>query len=53
MHEYDTVLKALLQSPQSTVLERITGARIVNARVGLLGVTADPSANRYTGDKKT
>jgi predicted transposase YdaD len=28
VHEYDTVLKALLQSPQNTVFERITGARI-------------------------
>lgn len=54
MHEYDTVLKALLQSPESTVLERITGVRIVSwlpvefpevqqTRVDLLGATADPN----------
>ena len=54
MHEYDTVLKALLQSPQSTVLERITGARIVHwlnvefsevkqLRVDMLGTTEDPA----------
>jgi predicted transposase YdaD len=53
MHEYDTVLKALLQSPQSTFLERITGSRIERwlnvefpevqqTRVDLLGATADP-----------
>jgi predicted transposase YdaD len=52
MHEYDTVLKALLQSPQNTILERITGARIDHwlnvefpevqqTRVDLLGETAD------------
>ncbi len=28
MHEYDTVLKALLQSPQNTVFEQITGTRV-------------------------
>lgn len=54
MHEYDTVLKALLQSPQSTVLERITGARIERwlnvefpevqqTRVDLFGATLDPN----------
>ena len=54
MHEYDTVLKALLQSPQSTVLERMTGARIVHwlnvefsevkqLRVDMLGATEDPA----------
>ena len=52
MHEYDTVLKTLLQSPQNSILERITGARIdhwLNAefpevkqrRADLLGETAD------------
>jgi predicted transposase YdaD len=52
MHEYDTVLKALLQSPQNTILERITGSRIDHwlnvefpevqqTRVDLLGETAD------------
>ncbi len=50
MHEYDTVLKALLQSPQNTVFERITGTRIDHwlnvefpevqqTRVDMLGVT--------------
>ncbi len=28
MHEYDTVLKALLQSPETTIFERIIGAQI-------------------------
>ena len=28
MHEYDTVLKALPQSPENFIVERITGARI-------------------------
>jgi len=28
MHEYDTVLKALLQSKQNTIFEKITGVRI-------------------------
>ena len=52
MHEYDTVLKALLQSPQNTIFERITGDRIdrwlnvefpevQQTRVDLLGETAD------------
>ncbi len=50
MHEYDTVLKALLQSPQTTIFEKIIGARIDHwlnvefpevqqTRVDLLGVT--------------
>lgn len=49
MHEYDTVLKALLQSPQNTIIEKITGTRIERwlpvefpevqqTRVDLLGV---------------
>ena len=52
MHEYDTVLKALLQSPQNTIFERITGERIEQwlnvefpevrqTRADLLGATAD------------
>jgi hypothetical protein len=28
MHEYDTVLKALLQSPQNTIFEKIIGSRV-------------------------
>jgi predicted transposase YdaD len=28
LHEYDTVLKALLQSPQNTIFEKITNAKI-------------------------
>jgi predicted transposase YdaD len=51
MHEYDTVLKALLQSPQNTIFERITGARIEQwlnvefpevqqTRADMLGATA-------------
>jgi predicted transposase YdaD len=51
MHEYDTVLKALLQSQQSTIFERITGVRIEQwlnvefpevqqTRVDVLGATA-------------
>ena len=28
MHEYDTVLKALLQNPQNTIFEKITNAKI-------------------------
>jgi predicted transposase YdaD len=51
MHEYDTVLKALLQSPQNIIFERITGARIEHwlnvefpevqqTRVDVLGATA-------------
>ena len=50
MHEYDTVLKALLQSPQTTIFEKIIGARIDHwlnvefpevrqTRADLLGVT--------------
>jgi predicted transposase YdaD len=50
MHEYDTVLKALLQGPQATIVEKIIGARIdhwvnvefpevLQTRVDLLGVT--------------
>ena len=50
MHEYDTVLKALLQSPQNSILETITGARIdqwlnvefpevQQTRVDMLGLT--------------
>jgi predicted transposase YdaD len=53
MHEYDTVLKSLLQNPQNTILERITGARVdrwlnvefpevQQTRVDLLGATANP-----------
>lgn len=52
MHEYDTVLKTLLQNPQNSILERITGARIDHwltaefpevkqTRGDLLGETAD------------
>jgi len=52
MHEYDTVLKALLQNSQNSILERITGAKIDHwlnvelpevqqTRVDLLGETAD------------
>jgi hypothetical protein len=52
MHEYDAVLKASLQIPQSTVLERITGARIERwlnvglsqvkqLRMDMLGTTLD------------
>jgi predicted transposase YdaD len=52
MHEYDTVLKALLQSPQNTIFEKITGTRIERwlpvefpevqqTRVDLLGVAAE------------
>ena len=52
MHECDTVLKALLQSPQNSILERITGVRIDHwlnpefpevqqTRADLLGETAD------------
>ncbi len=52
MHEYDTVLKALLRNPQNSILERITGARIDHwlnpefpevqqTRADLLGETAD------------
>jgi hypothetical protein len=52
MHECDTVLKALLQCPQTSILERITGARIDHwlnvefpevqqTRVDLLGEPAD------------
>ncbi len=50
MHEYDTVLKALLQSPQTTIFGKIIGARIDHwlkvefpevqqTRVDMLGVT--------------
>ncbi len=50
MHEYDTVLKASLQSPQTTIFEKIIGARIdrwlnvefpevQQTRVDMLGVT--------------
>jgi hypothetical protein len=28
VHEYDTVLKSLLQDPQNSILENITGAKI-------------------------
>jgi hypothetical protein len=53
MHEYDTVLKSLLQNPQNIILERITGARVERwlnvefpevqqTRVDLLGATAKP-----------
>ena len=53
MHEYDTVLKSLLQSPQNIILERITGTRVARwlnvkfpevqqTRVDLLGATANP-----------
>ncbi len=52
MHEYDTVLKSLLQDPQNSILENITGAKITQwlnvelpdvtqTRVDLLGETAD------------
>jgi hypothetical protein len=52
MHEYDTVLKALLQSSRNSIFERITGAKIgrwlnvelpevQQTRVDLLGETAD------------
>jgi hypothetical protein len=52
VHEYDTVLKALLQSPRNIIFERITGDRIdrwlnvefpevQQTRVDLLGETAD------------
>ncbi len=52
MHEYDTVLKALLQSPKNSIVERITGSRIDHwlspefpevqqTRADLLGETAD------------
>lgn len=52
MHEYDTVLKALPQSPENFIVERITGARIDHwlnpefpevqqTRADLLGETAD------------
>lgn len=58
MHEYDTVLKSLLQSPQNIILERITGARVERwlnvefpevqqTRVDLLGTTAN--AERLIG----
>src|ERR1700722_19005870 len=51
MHEYDTVLKALLQSPQNTIFEKITKAKIdqwlnvefpevQQTRVDMLGPTA-------------
>jgi predicted transposase YdaD len=50
MHEYDTVLKSLLQSPQNTIFEKIIGSRIDHwlnvefpevqqTRVDMLGVT--------------
>ena len=50
MHEYDTVLKTLLQSPQNTIFEKIIGApidhwlnvefpEVQQTRVDLLGVT--------------
>jgi len=53
MHEYDTVLKSLLQSSQNIILERITGTRVERwlnvefpevqqTRVDLLGATANP-----------
>jgi len=53
MHEYDTVLKSLLQSSQNIILERITGTRVERwlnvefpevqqTRVDLLGATAKP-----------
>ncbi len=53
MHEYDTVLKSLLQSPQNIILERIDGTRVERwlnvefpevqqTRVDLLGATAKP-----------
>ena len=53
MHEYDTVLKSLLQNPPNIILERITGARVERwlnvefpevqqTRVDLLGATAKP-----------
>jgi len=53
MHEYDTVLKALLQSAQNSIFERITGARdgrwlnvelpeVLQTRVDLLFETLDP-----------
>jgi predicted transposase YdaD len=52
MHEYDTVLKSLLQDPNNSFFERITGAKIgrwlnveppevTQPRVDLLGETAD------------
>jgi predicted transposase YdaD len=52
MHEYDTVLKALLQNDENTVVERITGLRIKQwlnvefpevqqTRIDILGATAD------------
>jgi hypothetical protein len=55
MHEYDTVLMALLQSPQNSILETITGARIdqwlnvefpelQQTRVDMLGLTSIGSA---------
>jgi predicted transposase YdaD len=54
MHEYDTVLKALLQGSQNSVFERITGAKVgrwlnvelpevQQTRVDLLCETADPA----------
>ncbi len=52
MHEYDTVLKDLLQGSENSIFERVTGARIARwlpvefpevqqTRVDLLGETAD------------
>jgi predicted transposase YdaD len=52
VHEYDTVLKSLLQNSQNSIFERITGARIgrwlnvelpevLQTRVDLLGESAD------------
>ena len=54
MHEYDTVLKALLQSPENTIFEKITGAKIdqwlnvefpevQQTRVDMLGVATAPN----------
>src|SRR5205807_9669039 len=52
MHEYDTVLKVLLQNSANSILERITGVRVARwfnvelpevqqTRVDLLGESAD------------
>jgi hypothetical protein len=57
MHEYDTVLKALLKTRNNTILERITGAKIAHwlnvefpqvqqTRVDLLGETADVAISK-------
>ncbi len=58
MHQYDTVLKSLLQSPRSLLLKDVAGAQIgqwlnvelpqvSQTRVDLLGKTADGALDRF------